>query len=256
MTTESPLGGLRVLLTREKEQNVPLAKLLRGAGAVPILLPTIETEALEPENGAKIAREWNRFKWIAFTSKNGVRFFKAWLDVARLPLQPHIKIAAVGPSTADACEAAGFPVEVIPETSTGAALGELLASKEEAAPILLPCGASCRRELFNSLEAAGWDVVSMEIYVTRRAALDPGGMAELERGLDAVVFASPSAAASLVERLPLRTMKSLKQARLVPIGTTTASALRAMGLVPATMPSSTAPKEILRTLEAIFGADG
>ncbi len=252
MTKDSPLYGLRVLLTREKEQNAPLARLLRALGAVPVFMPAIETEALEPENGPKVTRDWNRFRWIAFTSKNGARFFKAWLEMARLPLPPHIKVAVVGPGTAKACEAAGFPVYLIPEISSGAALGELLASKEEPTPVLLPCGASGRQELARALAAAGWEVVPLIIYATRRAVLDPEAVAELERGVDAALFASPSAVASLFERLPLRASVALKRARLVPIGATTAGALRSAGLTPAAMPSSTAPKEMIRTLEAVF----
>ncbi len=252
MTKESPLRGLRVLLTREKEQNAPLARLLRAVGAVPVFLPAIETEALEPENGSQVTRDWNRFRWIAFTSKNGARFFKAWLEMARLPLPPHIKVAVVGPGTAHACEAAGFPVDLVPEISSGAALGELLASKEEPSPALLPCAASGRQELARALQTAGWEVVPLVIYATRRASLDPEAVAELERGVDAALFASPSAVASLFERLPLRASAALKRASLVPIGATTADALRSIGLAPVAVPSSTAPKEMIRTLEAVF----
>ncbi len=252
MTNASSLSGIRVLLTRDKAQNAGLAKLLCVRGAVPVLMPAIETEARDPENGPRVMRDWNSFRWIAFTSKNAVRFFKEWLDMARLPLPPHVKVAAVGHGTAQACAAAGFPVDLVPETSTGAALGERLVSEEEPSPILLPRGISGLSDLPGALESAGWETVPLEIYSTRRATLDSEAVAELERGVDAAVFASPSAVASLMERLPLRAGRALRRARCLPIGPTTAEALRAAGLVPAALPPAATPREIIKAIEALF----
>ncbi len=251
---DASLKGLRVLLTREAADNGPLETALRARGAVPLLLPAIETVPHEPENRPEVIRSWNRFRWLAFASRNGARFFRGWLDAARLPLPPHIRVAAVGPGTAEACGAAGFPAEEIPEAATGTDLAARLVARHEPAPILLPRGTSGRDELPGALRAAGWEVVLLAVYATRRAALNPGALAELERGVDAALFASPSAVKSLFEQGTLRSRRALARARCIPIGPTTAQALRSAGIQPAAPPESHTPEGLLSALEGLFGA--
>lgn len=249
------LEGRRILLTRERAENGPLVRALKSRGAQPVVLPAIETVAHEPENGPEVLRSWNRLRWVAFASKNGARFFRAWLDASRRPLPPHILVAAVGPGTAAACVEAGFPPQTVPDTFTGADLGAHLVGREAPCPILLPRGIGGREELAGALAAAGWEVFTLAVYQTRRAAPAPEAVAELEAGVDAAVFASPSAVKSLVEQLPLRARRALQEAKLVPIGPTTAAALEAAGMHPATVPGAHTPEGILSALEALF-ADG
>lgn len=249
------LEGRRILLTRERAENRSLAKALAARGAVALVLPTIETVAHDPENAPEVRRAWNRLRWVAFASKNGVRFFRGWLDAVRMPLPPTIRIAAVGSGTADACAAAGFRVDEIPESFTGADLATHLAARHEPGPILLPRGTTGREELAQGLSAAGWEVFALPLYETRRAALDPGVMAELEQGVDAAVFASPSAVKSLLGQAPVRTRRALAEGRCVPIGPTTAEALRTAGIEPAAVPERYTPEGILAALEALFRED-
>lgn len=250
---ESPLAGRRILLTREREENTPLANALRKRGAAPLLLPAIETVGHEPENRPEVVRNWNRFRWAAFASKNGARYFRAWLDMERLPLPPHIQIAAVGSGTAKACAKAGFPPAEMPEEFTGASLSAHLVANFDPAPILLPRGVSGREELASGLSAAGWEVFPLPLYETRRAPLDDEVVAEIESGVDAALFASPSAVKSLLERLPLRARRALLASALFPIGPTTAEALRAAGGEPAAIPGEHTPEGLLRALAAYFG---
>jgi len=250
-----PFGGRRVLLTRERAENRSLAKALKARGAEVIVLPAVETVAHEPENAPEVIRAWNRLRWVAFASKNGVRFFRGWLDAVRMPLPPHIRIAAVGSGTAEACAAAGFPVDEIPETFTGADLAAHLTARHEPGPVLLPRGTAGRDELAGALAAAGWEVLSLPLYETRRAALEPDALAQLEQGVDAAVFASPSAVKSLLERAPLRARRALAESRCIPIGPATAEALRSAGLEPAAVPEVHTPEGILATLEALFAED-
>jgi len=247
--------GRRILLTRERAENRSLLKALKARGAVVVVLPTVETVSHEPESAPEVLRAWNRLRWVAFASKNGVRFFRGWLDSVRMPLPPHIRIAAVGSGTAEACAAAGFPVDAVPETFTGADLAAHLAERHEAGPVLLPRGTAGRDDLASALAAAGWEVLSLPLYETRRAPLDPEALAELEQGVDAAVFASPSAVKSLFERAPIRARRALAEARCIPIGPTTAEALKAVGLEPAAVPEVHTPEGILAALEALFRED-
>ena len=256
MDPARPLEGRRVLLTRERAENRSLAKALKARGAEVFVLPAVETVSRDPENGPEVIRSWNRLRWVAFASKNGVRFFRGWLDAVRLPLPPHIRVAAVGSGTAEACAAAGFPVDEVPETFTGADLAARLAARHEPAPVLLPRGAGGREELAAGLAAAGWEVLPLCLYETRRAALDPEALAELEAGVDAAVFAAPSAVKSLLEQAPVRARRALAAAKCVPIGPTTAEALRGAGLEPAAVPGRHTPEGILAALESLFaGSD-
>lgn len=251
---DSPLKGRRILLTREREENTPLANTLRKKGAIPVLLPAIETVGHEPENRPKVIRNWNRLRWAAFASMNGARYFRAWLALEHLPLPPHIQVAAVGSGTAKACAKAGFPSVEIPADFTGASLAAHLVERYEPAPILLPRGTSGREDLASGLESAGWEVFPLAVYETRRAVLDEEAIGELEQGVDAALFASPSAVKSLCERLPLRARRALLGAPLFPIGPTTAEALRAAGAEPAIVPAEHTPEGLLQALTSFFAA--
>jgi len=78
-----PLLGLRVLVTRTREQAGRLAEGLRALGAEPVECAVIETAP--PLDWAPLDRaigELGAYRWIAFTSANGVEAFFARLALA------------------------------------------------------------------------------------------------------------------------------------------------------------------------------
>ena len=68
-----PLSGVRVLVTRAREQASQLAAQLAALGAEPVEAPAIEIA--EPDDYAPLdeaLRGMNRYRWVVFTSANGV----------------------------------------------------------------------------------------------------------------------------------------------------------------------------------------
>lgn len=193
------LSGKKVIVTRDASQAGALAGKLAAAGAIPVVLPTVEI-APPPswdEVDQALAR-WPEYSWVIFSSINGVRFFiercrergvgpECWQDK---------RIAAVGPSTAEALGALGLTVDLVPERFTGRDLGlELSAAfPPPPGPALLPRGNLGREELADILNAAGWVVEAVCAYQNRSAQASPETMAQVGSA-QAVLFASPSAVA-------------------------------------------------------------
>ena len=110
-TTVKPLSGLRILVTRPRDQAHILSDKLRALGALTFELPTIEIAP--PQSHTQLDNAIHNLKaydWIIFTSVHGVQFFidrLASLNVT-LAKDDHVKIAAVGPATAAALKHAGL----------------------------------------------------------------------------------------------------------------------------------------------------
>lgn len=250
------LDKLKILVTRETRQRDALVDGLEARGAEVIWLPAIETVPVEPSNGREVLADAGRFAWIVFTSPNGVRFFGRWAESAGFVPDPDVRVACVGKSTAATARRAGWRVEATPPTFTGAELGKTLGEEFPPAEALLPRPVVARGEVAEALAAAGWTVTPFIVYETRPVVLDPAGLAALEHGVDAAVFASPSALDGLWTRVSETARAALVATRCVPIGPTTAKALRRVGLEPAIVPAEHSAGGILAALEDLFGSGG
>src|SRR3970282_1976483 len=100
-----PLFGLRVLVTRTREQASELSRALAAAGAEPIELPTIE---ITPQfdkgrlDEAIDALEAGTYHWLVFTSANAVDIFFEFLWGRCLDARSvNASVAAIGPATAE-----------------------------------------------------------------------------------------------------------------------------------------------------------
>jgi uroporphyrinogen III methyltransferase/synthase len=113
-----PLFGRRVLVTRSAEQSGPLARLLSAAGAIPVLVPMIELR--EPEDPGPLDEALALlagYDALVFTSANAVRFTARRALARGVALDGFsASVICVGPRTADAALAAGFPVHRVPES--------------------------------------------------------------------------------------------------------------------------------------------
>ncbi|MCC2671345.1 MAG: uroporphyrin-III C-methyltransferase, partial [Armatimonadetes bacterium] len=108
-----PLFGKRILVTRPREQAGELIRRIEAAGGEALTAPSIRIRAIPAPDLSGLDQPYD---WIVFTSVNGVRSLVAALraegrDVRRLGAA---QIAAIGPETARAAEAAGLHVDFIP----------------------------------------------------------------------------------------------------------------------------------------------
>jgi len=128
LATKYDLTGKRVLLLRSSAATAVLATMLRAAGALADEVHAYSVELVEhmPERLIQAARA-GRLDWVALTSPSSVsellgRIAAAGVDVSS------VKLAAIGPVTADAIRAAGHRPIVTACPHTVDALAEAIAS--------------------------------------------------------------------------------------------------------------------------------
>ena len=118
---QRPLFGKRIAITRRKEQAGELRTALEQAGAEVLELPLIEIkEAVETETFDDVCSELWGYRWLVFTSPNGVRYFmknflEKFEDMRSLGL---VRIAAIGDATAREVRKHYLRVDLIPEEAT------------------------------------------------------------------------------------------------------------------------------------------
>jgi uroporphyrinogen III methyltransferase/synthase len=234
-----PLFGKRVLVTRAAEQAESLAQALRERGAAAIELAMIRIEpAADPAPLRAAVSGLAAYDWVIFTSQNGVRAFFAELhaqggDSRRFGGR---RIAAIGPSTADALQPFGLHCDLVPASFRGEALAESLLQQHggdlHGVRFLLPRAAVARDVLPETLRAAGAHVDVVEAYRTFGASPETRQrLAELLAGrqLDVITFTASSTVEHTLAALgggaqAIDQLRGLTLASIGPITTQTAEA--------------------------------
>jgi uroporphyrinogen-III synthase len=205
------LAGWRVLVTRQPEQARGLAAALAAEGARVVEVPLIATAPPEDTQALDAAvAGLPEYDWIAFTSANAVRAVADAATRTGRPLPGALRIAVVGPSTADevARRLPGGAVALRPERDFRA---EGLADAFRAVGlrgrrVLLPVSSRARDTLATALEEQG---AAVAVVVAYRTVTPPDAAARirevLDAGIDVVTFASPSAVEGFAEACPDRT---------------------------------------------------
>jgi uroporphyrinogen III methyltransferase/synthase len=180
-----PLFGVRVVVTRAREQASELSARLRDLGALPIEVPAIQiAEPADDGAGLRAAlASLASYDWVVFTSVNTVeRVLREVQDARRFG---PARIAAIGPGTADALRGRSLMADLVPERFVGEALVE--AFPTGSGRVLLPRAAVARDVVPDGLRAKGWQVDVVEAYRTVPAP-SPASVPEA----DAITFTSSS----------------------------------------------------------------
>jgi uroporphyrinogen-III synthase len=224
------LSGKRVLVTRSAEQAGELAALVRDAGGVPVLFPTIRL--VPPDDTGPLDREIGRitsFDWVLFTSANAARFFRERADRLGLSSWPgSVRAASVGPGTTRALESLGVPVLLTAETHTGEGLFEALRPHGVAGKrFLLPRAEEGRETLPELIAREGGEVVAVVAYRNGLAEREESAAEEIvSRPPDVCTFASPSSFRNLFELLgEAKAREMLGRSRIAVIGEVTRRAV-------------------------------
>ncbi len=204
---------MKVLITRPRNQADAFATSLTEAGFDPIFFPVIEIRPFQ-ENVAldRAIEKLGCYDWIVFTSVNGVDSFFSRLEIAT-ESQSHrednnspslrdsvagIKVAAIGPKTAQALEARSVTPDFVPDEYIAEAilpgLGDL-----RGRWVLLPRAEIARKALPEAIVLAGGVAHEIAVYQTLPAEIDRAGLAALKSGVDAVTFTSPSTVRNFIE---------------------------------------------------------
>ena len=230
-----PLFGLRVLVTRSRQQASVLTRLLAAEGAEPIELPTIEIAPLDDYGTLDEAlAHVGDYGWVVFTSANAVDAVFARLahrggDARSLG---GVRAAAIGPATAAALAARGIVADYVPDTFTSESVAEgfrrfdmsrvrVLVPRADIAPDALPAGLRGQGALVDDV-AAYRTVKPPEAAKQARELLGSAS-------IDVATFTSSSTVRNLLELIDGE-KGLLDGVRIASIGPVTSATARELGL--------------------------
>jgi uroporphyrinogen III methyltransferase/synthase len=257
--SQSTLAGKRVVITRSAAQSEMLASELSARGAIPVTLPLVAFA--EPEDFAPLdaaIEGIGQFDWMILTSAQAVRALaKRSVDLKRglIPVGSKLRIAAVGPVTAEAARQAGCPVEFVSETHTGAALAEELGKQLSGAKVFLPRSDRANPDLPPALKRQGAQLTEVIAYRTLRPTeVGQRDLRQIADGAaDAVLFFSPSAVQHFVELFGGEQLRALQdKLAITAVGPVTANALRQAGAQRIVLAGDTTAGAVVAALEEHF----
>jgi uroporphyrinogen-III synthase len=254
----SALSGKRVLVTRAAEDQAELAALLAARGAHPVPLPCIAfADPVDPgplEAALRSLRAGPAPEFVVLASPHAADRF---LDRADFAALGRIRIAAAGAGTARRIEERGLSALAPPRGAGADALVELLAPLVAGKEVLLPRAEGGNPALALGLQRAGARVLAVTLYRTVPAAVpDPDGVRLLRSGrVDAIAFASGSAARGFASLLGAEAPALAAAAVVACMGATCAAEARSAGLPVDTVADGGLP-ELVEALESRMSTAG
>jgi uroporphyrinogen III methyltransferase/synthase len=253
-----PLFGRRIVVTRTRAQAGQLTRLLLERGADVLEIPTIRI--LPPTARHEIAEallELNAYDWLVFTSPNGVAaffelFFKVFEDLRDIG---GVRIAAVGPATADKLRALHLKVDAIPREFVASKVAAAMAEQGslDNLKVLLLRAEAANRDLPKQLEELGAIVDDIACYKNVPETDDRNGAVArlLETGADWITFTSSSTVENFNARLDLKPLLArYPKIKLASIGPETSKAISALGLQPGLEAKEHTMEGLVKAIEA------
>jgi uroporphyrinogen III methyltransferase/synthase len=228
-----PLFGRRIVVTRTRKQASALSSKLRAFGADVYEIPTIRIEP--PENlmdFGELVRDAFQYDWVIFTSVNGVdaffdMFYRLYDDARSIG---NVKIAAIGPATAQRIKDLHLAVDLQPEKFVAESIidGLLKLGSVENLKILVVRALGAREILPKRLAENGAIVDEAIAYRTVPETTDTSGALERFRQeqADLITFTS----SSTVENFLALKLPWPSQMKTASIGPVTSEAMRKHGL--------------------------
>jgi len=220
---KKPLFGKKIMVTVPFDETGRLCAMLEDQGAECADFPLISIQPLKDYFFLDSAiRCLAIFDWVVFTSQNGVRFFFDRLANAGKDARwlGSVKIAAIGPRTADALKARGLSVDTTPrEFRQEGLLASFKKSRIKGKNFLIVRAEEARDVLPNGLRNAGAAVSVVPAYrtVLRKSAGSRGAL----KGCDLVTFTSSSCVEGFVKVFGKRYPRGLKFASIGPVTSAT-----------------------------------
>jgi uroporphyrinogen-III synthase len=164
-----PLTGLRILVGRARHQAGSLSSALRDLGAEVIEIPFIEIRKPRSHKPLDRAlRNLDSYDWLILTSVNGVEAVCKRLKTLRVTNRKlaQLKIAAIGPATADALKEHGQKVHVVPKEYIAESVVRSLRNRVKGKRVLLARAKVARDIIPLELRKLGAHVDVVEAYET------------------------------------------------------------------------------------------
>lgn len=241
-----------VVVAGSEDVTARIVKGLEAERASVVPLPTVRI--VPPADGGELnraLREWDTFDWVVFTSANAVRAVAergAALSIPWAAGRP--KVAAVGPATRAAAEAAGLRVHAMPRVFLTEAIADAL-GEVRGLRILLPRSRRASPRLPARLRRKGAVVQEAEAYDVGAVAA-PEARSCRVRDADFLVFTSPSAVQNFVGVASPEDLHEVRtRAEAVCIGPVTAAAARELGFRIISIASEHTVQGILRAFREV-----
>jgi uroporphyrinogen III methyltransferase/synthase len=233
---DRPLFSKHVLVTRPRRQAEDLLRRLEKLGAVAYSLPAVDI--LEPADWAPVDRallNLSGYDWLVFTSANGVHAFIRRLGHLGLDLRAlgNVRLAAIGPSTAEALRGYYLEPDLIPAEYRSESLAAALKGRVAGRRVLLARADRGRELLREELGAVA--VVDQIVVYAQVDAINPDSEV-LRRlrdgGIDYVTLTSSNIARAFVHALDSASRAQIEAQRvqLVSISPVTSAIVRELGL--------------------------
>lgn len=198
-----------VFISRPLNEAEELAAMLAPLGLEAVIQPAFDYHPVDARNDAPEA-----FAELEAARSSDLLIFTSPRAVAMgLPQLPReilwrVRVAAIGPATANALGAGGVQVDVKARNGyTSEALLETLARESVAAPdersAFIMAAPGGRQALADGLDRLGWRTRFIMVYKSLPAELDRGALAALAEAAGLVsVWTSGNAMTALSQRLP------------------------------------------------------
>ena len=243
-----------VLVTRPEQQAASFVKELEQYGLNSFVFPTIE---IRPVSGWKVP-DLTQFDGVFFTSPNSVSFFMERLlreSPDELKNLQKLKVWAVGKTTSTDLREHGVTTEPIPKIADAVTLMEEIGSEAiEGHTFLFLRGSLSLGVIPDVIGKRGGKCVELTVYENLPPSLEKTVKVKelLENGgLSCLSFTSPSTAINFFEALDSTALPS--GVLVAAIGTTTASALKKLGVkvdvIPETFDGPTFANAIAKALQ-------
>jgi uroporphyrinogen III methyltransferase/synthase len=255
------LKGKRIVVTRAMEQSQSLVQALQERGAAPIVLPMVAYGLPEDPSRLDAAiRGLADYDWLFLTSQNALRAIQERCQLLQANFSESaasVRIAAVGPATAEVVEHAGLKVSYVASRHQGTVLAEELADQVKGKRVLLPRSDRANPELVKTLRRLGAQVTEIIAYRTIRPEGDLVATEKIvQEGADAVLFFSPSAVHHLQEMLGNEKFLEFSRSSLfTAIGPVTRAALRGASVERVVLANDTTVPAVLEALVDYFSRD-
>lgn len=199
--TERPLAGLKVVVTRPRDQAAQLAQRIEQAGGTPVMFPLLEIAAItnNPMLHEQISR-LAQFNLAIFISPNAVQYGMAAIQAAG-GCPPELRIATVGQGSAKALHNLGFSRVIVPigrfDSEGLLAMPEL--QSVDGWKVMIFRGDGGRELLGNTLKARGATVEYATCYQRSKPQQDASALLDAEP--DAITVTSSEALGYLWQML-------------------------------------------------------
>ncbi len=229
------LAGKRILVTRSRNQASKLVERIEDLGGEAVEFPTIKI--MGPEDFQifdQVLGNLESFKWIVFTSVNGVAAFfgrmkEKGIDIRNLY---GVKLCAIGDATGQELANYGLTVDFMPGNyTTSDLLKGLLERVKPGEKVLLARADIGSEELSEGLIEKGIDLTDLAAY---RTVVPPSSREDLIRAFDErvdyITFTSSSTVKNFVSILGKENLSLISGTRIACIGPVTAKTSKELGL--------------------------